>query len=142
MMQRQLGTVVVPALVCLTFLVPQVLAGKAPVKITKEWRGSVAGETVMNAASPVITTAREMKKLWKTWKLPGKTPEVDFAKEIVVVITTQGSGLHLVVNRSEKSNLEVVGMATLDFQPGFRYVIATVPREGIKTVNGDKLPKS
>jgi hypothetical protein len=26
-------------------------------------------------------------------------------------------------------------------RPGFRYVIATVPKEGVKTVNGKELPK-
>jgi hypothetical protein len=32
-------------------------------------------------------------------------------------------------------------MATRDLRPGFRYVIATVSREGVKTVNGKQLPK-
>jgi hypothetical protein len=32
-------------------------------------------------------------------------------------------------------------MATRDLRPGFRYVIATVSRAGVKTVNGKKLPK-
>jgi hypothetical protein len=32
-------------------------------------------------------------------------------------------------------------MATRDLRPGFRYVITTVSREGVKTVNGQTLPK-
>ena len=33
------------------------------------------------------------------------------------------------------------GIATSDFGPGFRYVMGTVPREGVKTVNKKDLPK-
>jgi hypothetical protein len=46
-----------------------------------------------------------------------------------------------------KRKWEVIGMrlhdcaATADFGPGFRYVIATVSREGVKKVNGKDLPK-
>jgi hypothetical protein len=54
---------------------------------------------------------------------------------------TLGSKLRLSATLDDKGNLEVLGMATSDLRPGFRYVIATVSREGIKTVNGKMLPK-
>jgi hypothetical protein len=41
----------------------------------------------------------------------------------------------------DQGNLQVLGNATTDSAPGFRYVIATVPREGVKTVDGKELPK-
>jgi hypothetical protein len=40
----------------------------------------------------------------------------------------------------DKGNLSLLSMATLDLRPGFRYVIATVSREGVKTIEGKPLP--
>ena len=42
----------------------------------------------------------------------------------------------------EKGDLKVLGAATMDLRPGFRYVIAVVRREGVRTVNGRKLAAS
>ena len=36
----------------------------------------------------------------------------------------------------------MLGAATSDLAPGFRYVIATVSREGVKTVNGKELKEA
>jgi hypothetical protein len=41
----------------------------------------------------------------------------------------------------EKGNLKALGFASRDLVPGFRYVIISVPKEGVKTVNGKELPK-
>jgi len=57
----------------------------------------------------------------------------------VLVATTQGSILRLAPTLDEKGDLRVVGVATLDLRLGFRYVIAVVSREGVKTVNGKEL---
>jgi hypothetical protein len=47
-----------------------------------------------------------------------------------------GSRLSLAASLEDKGNLQVLGRATLDFRPGFRYVIASVSRKGVKTMNG------
>jgi hypothetical protein len=83
-----------------------------------------------------------LEKLWKKWGLEGKVPEVDFQKEIVIVGTTVGSRLSLSAQLDEKGNLQVLGVATRDFGPGFRYVLATVKREGVKSVNGKELKQA
>jgi hypothetical protein len=111
------------------------------VKPVKEWSGSVDDEELAKEAPEFITEAKELEKLWKSWKLADKVPEVDFDKELVVVTTTVGSKLSLFANRDEKGNLTVGGVATQDIGPGFRYVIATLSRDGIKTVNGKELSR-
>jgi hypothetical protein len=132
---------VVAALVVVALLAPAVHAQKTPVKLTKEWTGAVQDETLMKDAPQCITTKAGLEKLWKAWKIGDKMPEVDFAKEIVVVAVTSGSRLRLSATLDDKGNLQVLGLGTRDLVPGFRYVIATVSKEGVKTVNGKDLPK-
>jgi hypothetical protein len=89
---------------------------------------------------PVVTGRKELEKLWKAWGVASPVPEADFSKEVVVVTTTSGSRLSLAATLDDKGNLQVLGRATLDFRPGFRYVIASVSRKGVKTVNGKTVP--
>src|SRR3954463_11987044 len=121
-------------------LTPAVQAGKERVKPTREWSGSVDDEALKKDAAPVLTDRKQLEKLWKAWGIAGQVPDVDFSREVVVVSTTSGSRLRLAATLDDKGNLQVLGMATLDFRPGFRYAIATVPRKGVKTVNGKALP--
>jgi len=116
-------------------------ADKKPVKAVKEWKGSNDDEKLVKDAPAAITTAKGLEKLWTAWKVEGKVPEVDFDKEIVAVTTTVGSRLNLVATLDDKGDLQVGGLGTRDLRPGFRYVIATLPKEGVKTVNGKELPK-
>jgi hypothetical protein len=114
---------------------------KQPVNRSKEWSGSVRDEKLAKDAPACITSAKALEKLWRDWNLTDKMPDIDFTKELVVVSTTTGSRLRLALALDDKGDLQVRGMATLDFRPGFRYVLATVSNEGVKTVNGKRLPK-
>jgi hypothetical protein len=127
------------ALLVLAALTSAVMAAKTPVKPVKEWKGSVDDVKLKKEAQGVITTQKDLEKLWKSWKVAGKAPEVDFEKEIVVVTTGDGSKLSLAMNLDDKGNLQVLGLATRDLVEGFRYVIATVSRKGVKTVDGKEL---
>jgi hypothetical protein len=140
-MQRHSWLVGLIAVVILALLTPAVHAQKKAVMPNKEWSGSVEDENLAKGAPECITSAKDLEKLWKDWKLPDKAPEVDFAKELVIVTTTRGSRLKLGLTVDDKGNLQVGGLATRDLRPGFRYVIATVSKEGVKTVNGKELPK-
>jgi hypothetical protein len=115
-------------------------AQKTPVKLTKQWKGSVEDDKLQKGAPEFITNAKALEKLWKSWKIEGKVPMVDFKKEIVVVGTGGGSKLNLSASQDENGDLTVLGATTLDFVPGFRYVIATVSREGVKSVNKKAVP--
>jgi len=110
-----------------------------PVTPLKEWSGSVADLTLQKIVPEVITTQKDLDNLWKTWAVAEAKPEVDFAKQMVVLTTTRGGRLRLTAALDDKGNLKVSGVATRDLRSGFRYVIATVNREGIKTVNGKEL---
>jgi hypothetical protein len=117
-------------------------AEKKTVKLVKEWKGSIADDSLAKDAPECIADAKALKKLWEKWGLEDKVPEVDFKKEIVIISTTSGSQLTLSAKLDDKGNLEVIGAATNDFVAGFRYVIATVSRKGVKTVNGKELKEA
>jgi hypothetical protein len=118
-------------------------AAPTPLKATNTWMGSVEDEKLAKEMpeNGVITNAKDFEKLVKAWKVADKVPEVNFDKEIVLVATTSGSKLTLRASLDEKGDLKVLGVATSDLRPGFRYVIISVPKDGVKTVNGKDLPK-
>jgi hypothetical protein len=130
------------ALFVLGLLLAPNLAQSAPLKVIKEWSGSIEDEALQkNApANGVIANAKDLEKLWKAWKLEDKVPEVDFKTQLLAVSTTVGSKLTVSAVLDEKGDLRVLGRATRDLRPGFRYHIVLVPREGVKTVNGKELP--
>jgi hypothetical protein len=141
MPMRWLGCLaVVSCLALFAAPAPEARAQKKEVKLTRQWKGSVKDEDLRKGAPEVITSAKALKHLWGTWQVSDKLPEVDFKKEIVLVVTGGGSRLNALARLDDAGNLEVLGMGTLDLVPGFRYVIATVPREGVKTVNKKPLP--
>lgn len=111
------------------------------VRASKQWTGSVEDAELAKEAPELITNANELEKLWKSWKLKDKVPEVDFDKQLIVVTTTVGSKVSLTASLDDEGDLKVTGVATSDFGPGFRYVIATLSRDGVKTVNGKGLKK-
>jgi hypothetical protein len=140
-MKTFVGLTLVAAVVLFGMLSPTAQAADKPVKASKEWTGSVADAKHKDDAPTCITSAKELEKLWKSWKVTDKVPEVDFTKEIVVIATTSGSRINLSYKLSDKGNLQVLGVASSDFGEGFRYVIASVSNEGVKTVDGKELPK-
>lgn len=109
------------------------------IKPLQQWSGSVDELSLLKGAPEVILTAKGLEKVWQAWKVPDPMPQVDFAKELVLVLTTRGSILRFGATLDDQGNLQVLGLATKDLRPGFRYVIAVVSREGVKTINGKEL---
>jgi len=140
-MSQRLWIVVGLALAAVALLTPALLAEKKAVTPSKEFKGSVEDENLVKDAPLVITSGKSLEKLWKSWKIADKMPEVDFAKELVVVTTTRGSQLRLFATLDDNGDLAVGGLDTKDLRPGFRYVIGVVPLQGVKSVNGKELPK-
>jgi hypothetical protein len=118
-------------------------ADPTPVKSTNTWMGSVDDEKLAREMpeNGVITNAKDFERLVKAWKVAEKVPDLNFDKEIVLVAKTEGSVLKLNPALDEKGDLKALGFASRDLRPGFRYVIVSVPKEGVKTVNGKELPK-
>jgi hypothetical protein len=123
-----------------TVAAPDALAQKKKIEVKMKWSGSVEDE---KAKKPhAITNAKDLEAIWKEWKVAGDVPKVDFTKDIVVSTYSVGSKLNLAgANLDDKGDLQVLGFGTRDIRPGFRYVLATVSKEGVKTVNGKELPK-
>ena len=117
----------------------QALAQKKKMDITKKWSGSVEDEKAIKPE--VITSAEGLEAVWKAWNVKGDVPKVDFTKDMVVAVYSPGSRLNMAgASLDDKGNLDVLGIGTLDFGPGFRYVLGVVSREGVKTVNKKELP--
>lgn len=114
-------------------------ASKRPVTPSQQWSGSVADLSLSKAVPEVIIAEKDLENLWAVWKVPDPVPKVDFSRELVAVLTTQGSKMRLSATLDEIGNLEVLGVATRDLRPGFRYVVAVLSREGVKTVNSKEL---
>lgn len=114
-------------------------AERQPVTPVREWSGSIDDPTIVNAAPEIILSAKEFEALWLAWKLPGPVPEVDFSLNLVAVQATQGSRLRLSAVLEDNGNLMVMGLATRDLHPGYRYVIGVLSRKDVKTINGKEL---
>ena len=123
-------------LMAVYFPLEGVPAERQPVAPVKEWNGSIDDPTIMSAAPGVILSAKEFETLWLAWKLPGPVPEVDLSSNLVAVQTTVGSRLRLSAVLEDNGDLMLLGLATRDFRPGFRYVLAVLSHTGVKTVNG------
>ena len=122
--------------------VPEAAAQKKKVEVTKTWNGSVEDDKLMKDAPATIVSQKGLDAIWKTWKVAGDAPKVDFTKDLVVAVYSVGSKLNLAgANLDDKGNLDVLGFGTRDIRPGFRYVLGVVSKAGVKTVNGKELPK-
>lgn len=114
-----------------------------PVTLKPEttWDGAVNKEGASEQFPRVITDKAKLAEAWKACEREDAVPEVDFSKKFVVVSTTSGSRLNVGGRLNDKGDLQVLAIGTRDFRPGFRYVIAVFPREGVKSVDGVELPK-
>jgi hypothetical protein len=119
---------------------PQATAQEKKVEVTKQWSGSVENEKAVKPEC--ITSAKGLEAVWRAWQLEGDVPKVDFTKDIVVAVYSEGSRLNLAgATLDDSGNLTVLGSGTRDIRPGFRYVLGVVSRKGVKTVNKKDLPK-
>lgn len=125
--------------ILLTAATPDALAQKKKVTATVIMKGSVDDDKLAKPA--VIVSAKGLEAVWKAWAVKGDMPKVDFTKNLVVAVYSAGSNLNLAgANLDDQGNLEVLGFGTRDFRPGFRYVLGTVSRDGVKTVSKKALP--
>jgi len=142
MSYQRLMIMVIALLVAWTLPLPAAPAKGKPVTSLKQWSGSVDDLSLLEGTPEVILAAQELEKLWQAWKVPGPAPKVDFSENLVLVLTTRGSILRFGATLDDQGNLQVGGLATRDLRPGFRYVIAVVSRNGVKTVNGKELAEA
>jgi hypothetical protein len=112
------------------------------VKPTREWSGSAQEEAQRDVpADGLVTNERALARLWQALKPGAAVPAVDFQKDLVLVQTTRGSRLRLSARLSGDGDLKVTGFPTGQQQPGLRYQVVVVSREGVVTVNDRALPR-
>lgn len=123
------------AILLLLCLAP--LAHAEALKATKKWTGRVSNEAAKAApATGYVSGPKEWAKLWKEWKIGDKVPVIDFKKEMVLVVTSVGSGIGVDPALDEKGDLTNRGASTDDLRPDTGYVVVVVPSKGVKTFNG------
>ena len=118
-------------------------APERDVTAVQTWTGKVADKSLekKKPATGFLVTERAFADLWRAWRGKDKLPTVDFDKNLVTVVTgktifevqygVDGQGNLLEKVRAELRSTEV---------QGFTYFIAVLPRVGIKSVNGRKIP--
>lgn len=106
-------------------------------------KGSIDDEALMTMAPSFIVDATVLDNLAKKWDITDKIPyDLDFDKKIVVISTSASGDLKTTYKLDATGNISIGSSVSIDFDPvpGFRYVIAVLNREGIKTISGKPIP--
>jgi hypothetical protein len=127
----------------LTLILTPVAADQGPpqaAKPTVDLAGDIKDESLQSAApaNGVIVSPKAWEKLAQAWGIKD-APKVDFTKEILIVGTWKGSTFNI-TPMIQDGDLTVSSFGTKDLREGFRWKVRSIPREGIKTVQGRPLP--
>ncbi|MFP4055041.1 MAG: YbhB/YbcL family Raf kinase inhibitor-like protein [Phycisphaerae bacterium] len=91
--------------------------------------------------SGFIADAETLKKLLKAWDADKADWTTDFTSNVVLVGTADGPNVvHLITRKDDDGKLKVMAAGSRMAGPGFGWAMKVVSREGVKTVNGKKLP--
>ena len=92
--------------------------------------------------SGVLVGELEWKGLWEAWKVPGQRPQVDFAKQLVIVQTVTGPNRMIIgpLSLNDSGDLSFQVSATKMAGPGFGYVLIIASRDQIRSVFGKPIP--
>jgi len=116
------------------------LAASVPLAVAAEispmarWAGQVG--KVGSGGSGHFCSPDELQAFWHDWQIAQPKPDIDFARQLAVFHMGSG-GPHLMsLRREEGGNLvaEFVQTPTASRYPN--YLIVTVPRDGISSLNG------
>lgn len=131
------------ALLGLMLILTPVGADQGPPPTTKptvDLAGDIKDESLQSAApaNGVIVSQKSWEKLAQAWGIKN-APKVDFTQEILIVGTWKGSTFDI-TPMIKDGDLTVSGFGTKDLREGFRWKVRSIPRAGIKTVQGRPLP--
>lgn len=104
----------------------------------QSWSGKSFDSKLKQLApeSGAIVDGATWKKVWSAWRPMEELPEVDFAKELVLVGTVSGPNLVIMRPVVSDGNVKFIVGGTKIGGPGFGYKLIKMDRAGIKTVNG------
>lgn len=117
-----------------TILAGPQLAEAGKIAPIARWGGQ-AGK-VGSGSSGYMCSQDDLKDFWKKWEIAKLKPKIDFNRVLAVFYLGSG-GPHLMnLSLEEGGNLvaEYVQTPTVSRQPN--YLIFTVPRYGVKSING------
>ena len=115
-----------------------------PVALGKTWDGEV--KIALRDRAPgdgYVADKAAWEKLWKSYQPDAKVPEIDFAKELVLVaVNRDPNQISISATLDAGGNLTVRHASTKIGFPNpetCKYQFAAIKREGIKTINGKPL---
>jgi hypothetical protein len=121
-------------------------AGLVRVKMVQQWGGVLKDESLRGVlrdlqvwltGTGILTKQSELDQLWTKWRRGEKVPQVDFVKNLVVIVTSDGGyRVEAVPQLNGKGDLKICSWSEITGGSGFGYQIAVVPRKGIKTIRG------
>ncbi|HEY1190152.1 MAG TPA: hypothetical protein VGE74_21075 [Gemmata sp.] len=135
------------AVVCVSggsALAPVSGADGAPVEPMKTWQGEIRLD--LRAEAPkddYVADKAAWEKLRKSYCPKEKAPEIDFAKDLVLIaLNKDPNRISIGAHLGADGNLTVRHVSTkIAFQnpTTCKYQFAVIPREGIKSINGKPL---
>jgi len=111
-------------------------AADTPLAAREEYKGRVSHELARGVKDGYIAGPKAWAKLWKDWKMEGKLPAIDWKKEMVLVVTSEGSTVTLSAKLGDKGDVKTESVGTDDLRADSVYVMIVVPSKGVKTING------
>lgn len=118
------------------------LLAAGPVEPSARWSGKPRDEMLkkLAPAEGYLADAEAFDKVWKGWRPGEETPKIDFTKDLVVVGVVSGPNNVLMrPTLDEAGELKFIVAGTKIGGPGFGYLLLQIPREGIKSINGNPL---
>ena len=124
---------------------------RKPVEFVAMWQGNFDNDDkkVQAPTDLYIADKKAWAKLWKAWRgEKAEVPEVNFEKQIILVVPTRYFETNIYARLDAKGELTVKGEDPKDLEfsrvvkkKGFSYQIVAIKREGIKTINGKALTR-
>ncbi|MCC7423454.1 MAG: hypothetical protein IT428_24525 [Planctomycetaceae bacterium] len=134
--------------------VPSGLNVTWPLKLQRSWTGVVSDLKLRDVAPHdlgiineigMVTDLDTWKQIWEAWRGDQQVPRIDFSNELILVLTSvEDSQLTLPpIQLGQNGNLVVNSppLNSTNVESGFGYLMGTIPRAGIKRVNGRVLPE-
>ena len=109
----------------------------------QSWQGIFRSNEALDARpeSPIVTDPETWATLWPAWRGDETLPKLDFRRVVVLVGTVPGPNrARLEATWSDQSSLRTRVWGTRKGGPGFGYVLAVIPRDGLGSVDGANVP--
>jgi hypothetical protein len=103
----------------------------------QEWRGRI--DRFIPYGDPYggyLASQAKLDKLWAEWQIPGKSPQVDFKTQLVLVRTCNCSIISIAPRLDDQGDLKIQVTITKDLRQDTAYVMVLIPRQGIQTIAG------